>query len=180
MTKTEHKNLSSPDETRSFEHGKVEIINIGQGTVGRLTLEPGWRWSQHVKPIAGTEWCEAPHFQCQVSGRLHVQMQDGAEFELGPGDVSCLPKATMPGSSETSRSYWWIGTAQATTRRVRRGNPAGNPINAENLRKAKYHPRNRTCEKPESHPCSIKTPFCGGLPGPGCDWNFSRNLFRGW
>jgi quercetin dioxygenase-like cupin family protein len=92
MTKTEHKNLSSPDETRSFEHGKVEIINIGQGTVGRLTLEPGWRWSQHVKPIAGTEWCEAPHFQCQVSGRLHVQMQDGAEFELGPGDVSCLPK----------------------------------------------------------------------------------------
>ena len=46
MTKTEHKNLSSPDETRSFEHGKVEIINIGEGTVGRLTLEPGWRWSQ--------------------------------------------------------------------------------------------------------------------------------------
>jgi quercetin dioxygenase-like cupin family protein len=92
MPKTEHKNLSSPDETRSFECGKLEIINIGEGTVGRLTLEPGWKWSKHVKPIAGTEWCEAPHFQYQVSGRLHVQMQDGAEFDLGPGDVSVLPQ----------------------------------------------------------------------------------------
>jgi quercetin dioxygenase-like cupin family protein len=92
MAEAEHKNLSSPDETRSFERGKVEVINIGGGTVGRLTLEPGWKWSQHVKPIAGTQWCEAPHFQYQVSGRIRVQMEDGTEFELGPGDVSVLPK----------------------------------------------------------------------------------------
>ncbi len=92
MANAEHKNLSSPDETRTFEHGKLEIINIGGGTIGRLTLEPGWRWSKHVKPIAKTEWCEAPHFQYQVSGRLRVKMEDGAEFELGPGDVSVLPK----------------------------------------------------------------------------------------
>ena len=88
----EYKSLSSPDETRTFPHGKVELINIGGGTVGRLRLEPGWRWSEHVKPIAGTEWCEAPHFQYQVSGRLHVVMEDGTEFDLGPGDVSVLPK----------------------------------------------------------------------------------------
>ena len=88
----EYKNLSSPDETRTFPHGKLEIVNIGQGTVGRLTLEPGWRWSKHVKPIAGTGWCEAPHFQYQVSGRLHVVMEDGTEFDLGVGDVSVLPK----------------------------------------------------------------------------------------
>jgi len=92
MANAEHKNLSSPDETRTFEHGKLEIINIGGGTIGRLTLEPGWRWSKHVKPIAKTEWCEALHFQYQVSGRLRVKMEDGAEFELGPGDVSVLPK----------------------------------------------------------------------------------------
>jgi quercetin dioxygenase-like cupin family protein len=91
MKHVEHKNLSSPDETRAFPHGRAEVISIGGGTVGRLTLEPGWRWSQHVKPIAGTEWCEAPHFQYQVSGRLHVVMQDGTEFDLGPGDVSVLP-----------------------------------------------------------------------------------------
>jgi hypothetical protein len=91
MGNPEHKNFSSPDETRNFPHGRVELINIGGGTVGRLTLEAGWRWSQHVKPIAGTEWCQAPHFQYQVSGRLHVVMEDGTEFDLGPGDVSVLP-----------------------------------------------------------------------------------------
>ena len=91
MANAEYKSLSSPDEMRTFEHGKVEIINMGGGSVGRLTLEPGWRWSEHVKPIAGTEWCEAPHFQYQVSGRIHVLMHDGTEFELGPGDVSHLP-----------------------------------------------------------------------------------------
>ena len=89
---TEHKNLSIPDETRAFDHGKLEVINIGGGTVGRLTLEPGWRWSKDVKPIAGTDLCEAPHFQYQISGRLRVQMRDGTEFELGPGDVSVLPE----------------------------------------------------------------------------------------
>ena len=72
----EHKSFNAPDETRPFEKGRVELLNIGGATIGRLTLEPGWRWSQHVKPIAGTEWCEAPHFQYQVSGRLHVQMAD--------------------------------------------------------------------------------------------------------
>ena len=91
MAHAEHKNLSSPDETRTFGHGKAELIHIGGGTIGRLTLEPGWRWSQDVKPLAGTEWCEAPDFQYQVSGRLHVVMEDGAEFDLGPGDVSVLP-----------------------------------------------------------------------------------------
>lgn len=92
MANAEHKNLASPDETRTFEQGKLEVINIAGGTIGRLTLQPGWRWSKHVKPIAKTEWCEAPHFQYQVSGRLRVKMEDGTEFELGPGDVSVLPK----------------------------------------------------------------------------------------
>jgi hypothetical protein len=90
MRRTEYKNLSQPDEVRRFPHGKVELIHIGEGTVGRLTLEPGWCWSRDVKPIAGTDLCEAPHFQYQVSGRIAVRMADGSEFELGPGDVSCL------------------------------------------------------------------------------------------
>ena len=91
IKQVEYKNLSAHDEIRVFPHGKLELINIGGGTVGRLTLEPGWRWSHDVKPIAGTEWCQAPHFQYQVSGRLHVVMEDGTEFNLGPGDVSVLP-----------------------------------------------------------------------------------------
>ncbi len=91
MTSYEHKDLKSPDETRAFEHGKLELVNVGGGVVGRLSLQPGWRWSKDVKPIAGTEWCEAPHFQYQVSGRLHILMSDGTEFETGPGAITRLP-----------------------------------------------------------------------------------------
>jgi len=91
MASAERKDLKLPDEARTFEKGKLELVNIGGGTVGRLTLEPGWRWSQHVKPIAKTEWCEAPHFQYQVSGRIHILMADGTEFEVGPGEVTVLP-----------------------------------------------------------------------------------------
>lgn len=57
----------------------------------RITLQPGWRWSEHVKPAAGTEWCEAPHFQYVISGHLHAVMSDGAEMDAGPGDVNVLP-----------------------------------------------------------------------------------------
>jgi hypothetical protein len=90
MRRTEHKNFGTPDEVRTFPHGKVELVQIDEGTVGRMTLEPGWRWSRDVKPIAGTELCEAPHFQYHVSGHIGVRMQDGTEFELGPGEVSSL------------------------------------------------------------------------------------------
>jgi hypothetical protein len=91
MAKSEHKAFKSPDEVRAFEKGKLELLNIGGGVVGKLTLEPGWRWSKHVKPIAKTDWCEAPHFQYHASGRIHIVMSDGTEFEAGPGDVTALP-----------------------------------------------------------------------------------------
>ncbi len=87
----EQRDLNQADEVRTFEHGKLELVKINGGTVGRLTLEPGWQWSKHVKPIAKTEWCEAPHFQYQISGRLHGKMKDGTEFEVGPGEVVMLP-----------------------------------------------------------------------------------------
>ena len=92
MAKAERKDLGSPDEVRTFEKGKLDLVKIGGGVVGRLTLEPGWRWSEHVKPIAGTEWCEAPHFQYHVSGRIHVAMSDGTEFEVGAGEITALPQ----------------------------------------------------------------------------------------
>jgi hypothetical protein len=91
MTNSEVKDFAKPDEVRRFEHGRAEILNIGGGVVGRLILEPGWRWSEHVKPIAGTEWCEAPHFQYHISGTVHVQMRDGTEFDATPGQVTALP-----------------------------------------------------------------------------------------
>jgi hypothetical protein len=91
MQRMEHKTFQTPDEVRTFEKGKMEILKTESGIVGRMTLQPGWKWSQHVKPIAGTPWCEAPHFQYHVSGRLHILMADGMEFEAGPGDITSLP-----------------------------------------------------------------------------------------
>ncbi len=91
MTRSERKGFNAPDEVRTFEKGKVEVLNIGGGAVGKLTLEPGWKWSTHVKPLVGTKLCEAPHFQYQISGRLRIVMADGAEFEVGPGEVAAVP-----------------------------------------------------------------------------------------
>jgi hypothetical protein len=91
MRVTEHKDFSHPDEVRKFEKGRLEILNTSGGVVGRLVLEPGWRWSKHVKPIAGTALCEAPHFQYHVAGTIHIVMADGTEFDAGTGAVMSLP-----------------------------------------------------------------------------------------
>ena len=87
------KNLSSPEETRLFEDckGKLELVNLEAGGVGRATFEPGWQWSRHVKPIAGTDSCQAAHTGYFISGRMKVVMDDGEEAEFGPGDFSVIP-----------------------------------------------------------------------------------------
>jgi len=89
--KVEVKNLNSPEETRNFDKGKVDLVKIGGAMVGRAVFQPGWKWSESVKPIAKTKSCEAPHFQYHVSGTLRVRMDDGTERDLKPGDVSLLP-----------------------------------------------------------------------------------------
>ena len=87
MAGLESQNFSAPDETRSFPHGHLDVITLADNTVGLATFEPGWRWSESVKPIAGTDSCEAAHFGYVVSGHLHVAMDDGAEADFGPGDL---------------------------------------------------------------------------------------------
>lgn len=91
MAAGERKNVDTPDETRKFERGQIDVVNIGGGTVGRAHFEPGWKWSNDVKPIAGTDLCQAPHFMYQISGRMHVVMADGSEFDMGPGDIAMIP-----------------------------------------------------------------------------------------
>jgi len=88
---TEHKSFASPSETREFPNGRAEILDIGGAEIGRLVLEPGWRWSNDVKPIAGTDSCEAPHFQYHVSGELAIRMDDGTELVARAGDITSLP-----------------------------------------------------------------------------------------
>ena len=87
----EQKSFGTPDETRTFSHGTLDLLKVGGGEIGRLTLQPGWRWSDHVKPIAGTDLCEAPHFQYHVSGTIRIRMADGTEFDAKAGDLTVLP-----------------------------------------------------------------------------------------
>lgn len=79
--------FTEPDETRTFPKGRLELVRFGASAVGRMTFEPGWRWSQCLGPIAGTRLCEAGHLGYVLSGRMRVVMDDGASGEAGPGDV---------------------------------------------------------------------------------------------
>ena len=91
MMKMQKKSMKSPDETRNFPKGKVELVNIEGVSFGLATFEPGWKWSQSIKPIVKTESCQAPHTNYHLSGRLHVVMNDGTEYEFGPGDIGVVP-----------------------------------------------------------------------------------------
>src|SRR3984885_4696502 len=107
---TEHCSFEKPDEVREFPNGRAEILKVGGVEIGRLVFQPGWRWSNHVKPIAGTDSCTAPHFQYHVSGRLALRMDDGTEFVAQPGDVTSLPAghdAWVPGDEPVVTVDWF-------------------------------------------------------------------------
>ncbi len=88
----EVKNFSTPDTTRPFkDHGKADDVNVGGKMVSKAVFEPGWKWSNDIKPIAGTEWCEVFHLGYIVSGQMKVTTKDGQETEVGPGDVVAIP-----------------------------------------------------------------------------------------
>ena len=90
MKSIEVKNFDSPDEVRTFDKGKAELIDMNGRIVGRATFAPGWKWSQSLKQIVGTDSCQAPHFQYHVSGVLHIKADDGTERDVKPGEVSML------------------------------------------------------------------------------------------
>lgn len=85
------KSMNKPEETRTFPNGKLELVTMEGVTFGRATFEPGWKWSESVKPIVKTESCQAPHTNYHLSGKLAVRMDDGTEMEFGPGDIGVVP-----------------------------------------------------------------------------------------
>ena len=85
------KSALAPDETRKFDRGHVELLTIGDVVLGRATFEPGWIWSECVKPLAGTDSCEVHHNGYILSGRMHILMDDGTEMEVGEGDFFVCP-----------------------------------------------------------------------------------------
>jgi uncharacterized cupin superfamily protein len=97
----EVKRFESPDETRPFEgKGRAKAVELAGHTVLEGTFEPGWKWSENVKPLAGTDSCQASHFGYVLSGSMRIHMDDGQEIELSPGDVFAIPPghdAEVPG-----------------------------------------------------------------------------------
>lgn len=89
--KLQHKNIDSPDEERAFDKGRIVTVTLGDLTVSQSTFDPGWRWSECVKPIAGTDSCQFHHKVFVLSGRLGIRMDHGFEAELGAGDVGHIP-----------------------------------------------------------------------------------------
>ena len=85
------RSFDAPDDTRDFSKGILDLIKVGPLTFGRETLEPGWRWSVDVKPLAGTELCEFHHVGYQVSGRWICEDREGRQVEIGPGDIFDTP-----------------------------------------------------------------------------------------
>src|SRR6266542_4482039 len=90
MAGVEARDFDSPDETRNPDKTRIEIIRMTGTTAARFTFEPGWRWSECVKPVAGTDSCQARHVGVVRSGRLGVRHEDGSEGELRPGDASAI------------------------------------------------------------------------------------------
>ena len=85
------RSFESPDEVIEIEGVRSEIVGLGGITLGREIHQPGWRWSTHVRPVVGTEWCESRHVGFVLRGQLHVETREGVEFDVGEGDVIDLP-----------------------------------------------------------------------------------------
>ena len=101
MTGLASKTFDAPDETRPFaDKGMAQVVNIGDGVVLKGHFDPGWRWSEHLKPVVGTDSCQSPHFLYVLSGRMRVRMNDGSEDEVGPNAVARI---------EPGHDAWVVG-----------------------------------------------------------------------
>ena len=91
VTAFDVKSHDSPDEVRSPNKTRVEVVRLEGFTFGRFNFEPGWRWSECVKPVVGTDSCQAAHAGYAVSGSIVVQLNDGTQKTIRPGDSYTIP-----------------------------------------------------------------------------------------
>ncbi len=112
MEKLLKKSLNSPDSTRSdIPNLKVELVTANGFKVQRVTAQPGWRWSEHQKPVVGGDSCQMRHVVYVLSGKLHTRMEDGKEIELLPGDIGVIPPG-HDGWNAVSVPTVWLDLAQ--------------------------------------------------------------------
>jgi hypothetical protein len=87
MAGVESKSMDTPDEVRTPEKTNVAVVNLGGAEVGRFSFQPGWRWSECIKPIVGTDSCQAEHLGYSLSGTMHIEHEDGTSTDIGPGEA---------------------------------------------------------------------------------------------
>ncbi len=90
-TRLAKKNFSAPDVVRQCGHGTLELASLDDVTLARVTLQPGWKWSESIRPMVNTESCLVHHSQYVIRGRLKVVMDDGSQIDLEPGDFATIP-----------------------------------------------------------------------------------------
>ena len=95
--------FDSPDETRTPDKTRVDVVRLGSTTAARMTFEPGWKWSECVKPVAGTESCQVRHVGIAQAGRMHVTHEDGSEADIAAGDAYVI---------EPGHDAWVVGDEQ--------------------------------------------------------------------
>jgi hypothetical protein len=103
MTGVEARGFDTPDETRTPDKTKVDLVRMAGTTVGRFTFEPGWKWSECIKPVVGTESCQVRHVGVTQSGRMGVAHEDGTEQEITAGQAYVI---------EPGHDAWVIGDEQ--------------------------------------------------------------------
>src|SRR5262245_18192119 len=91
MPRLQAKSFATPDETRDVPKAALRVINLDEVSIGWASWEPGWRWSTHLKPVAGTEWCEHHHLGYAISGTLSVVTEQGEELEVRGGSGYEIP-----------------------------------------------------------------------------------------
>ena len=87
MSGIETRNFSAPDETRTPDKTIVELVNLAGGQIGRYTSQPGWKWSECIKPVVGTDRCQVEHVGYCLSGQIHAVHDDGTELDVSAGQV---------------------------------------------------------------------------------------------
>jgi mannose-6-phosphate isomerase-like protein (cupin superfamily) len=91
LSGAESKNFENSTDTRDFPKGRLDVVMVGGKSIGHAVFQPGWKWSESIKPIAKTTSCEASHLGYVISGRMTVVMDNGTTMHLGPGDAFAIP-----------------------------------------------------------------------------------------
>jgi hypothetical protein len=100
MAKITVKNFDQPDESRTPDKAVMDVVDFGGPKAARLTAQPGWKWSECIKPIVGGDSCQTRHFGMAASGHLHISHDDGTEVDVEPGNAYLI---------EPGHDAWVVG-----------------------------------------------------------------------